>query len=332
MSDSGKDFFKLSKKGKLAPTPTAIASEALLAKSQVHARRSLEAKKAGLDIECQLWSATALELLAKAQLAQIHPSLVVESDNPNSLLEANGIWTGTVIRTISASVAYARLKHTVRHFSTPVHDECKKLAERRNAELHSGDAACAAMPKEAWEGDFWNAADLILSSMELDLKKWLGADSKAPQSLLKDYRQAEKKAAAQRVKHHADLFKKSSQGKLGKVKFGELVDATANVDPEKYIKEFHHLYTKYWHHKCPSCSTFGVVAGDQTWEELAEDQVSVDYGYQIVECGYSPSEFYCPTCELSLVGDLVVYASGIKDTHVEEREEKIEYEPDYGND
>jgi len=332
MNDPSKDFFKLSKKGKRVQVPTAIAHEALLAKSKLHAKRSLEANEAGLDVECQLWAATALELLAKAQLARIHPSLIIEADNPNSLLEASGISTGTVIRTISASAAYARLKHTVPQFSTPVHDECKKLAERRNAEFHSGGAACAAMPKEAWEGDYWNAAALILSSMDLDLKEWLGADSEAPKSLLKEHRQAEKKAAVQRVKHHAALFKSTSKGKLGKAKFETFVKETSKVDPEQYISLFHYLYVKYWRHKCPSCGAFGIAAGDEEWEEPAEDQSNADYGYRIVERGYSPSEFHCPTCELSLVGDTAVYAAGITDSYIEELEEEIKYEPEYGND
>jgi hypothetical protein len=332
MSDSSKDPFKLSKKGKPAPIPTAIAYDSLLAKSKLCAKRSLEAKEAGFDVETQLWAAMALELLAKAQLARIHPSLIVEVENPNSLLEANGIPTGTVIRTINASVAYARLKHTVTHFSTPVHDECKKLAERRNAELHSGSAACAAMPPEAWEGDFWNAADLILSSMDLDLKEWLGAGSDAPKNLLKNHREAEKKAAIQRVKHHAALFKKSPMGKLGTKKFEELVKETGAIDPQTHMKQFHYLYTKYWHYECPSCGTFGVAAGDQEWEELADDQSGADYGWQIVERSYSPSEFHCPVCQLSLVGDTAVHAVGITDSHVEEDEEEVEYEPDYGND
>ena len=332
MSDPSKDFLKLSKKGKGVSTPTAIAHDALLAKSKFHAKRSLEAKQAGLDVECQLWAALALELLAKAQLARIHPSLIVETDNSNSLLEANGISTGTAIRTIGAAVTYARLKHTVPHFSTPVHDECKKLADRRNAELHSGDAACAAMPSEAWEGDFWNAADLILSSMDLDLKEWLGADSKAPGSLLKEHRQAEKKAAVQRVKHHASFFRSSPQGKLGKVKFEELVKETSTADPERHIRQFRYLYVKYWRRKCPSCATFGIAAGDQTWEESAEDQSSANYGYQIVDRGYSASEFYCPTCGLSLVGDTAVSAAGITEPLIEEREDEVKYEPEYGND
>lgn len=330
MSNSNKDFFKITKKGKKLPPPLALSHETLLTKSKLHAKRSIDAKAGDLEVECQLWAASALELLAKAQLAGIHPSLVVDTANTNSLLEANGIKCGTPVHTITAATAYARLKHTVPNFSTPVHDECKKLAERRNAELHSGEAACAAMPYDSWEPDFWNAADLILKSMDMDLQEWLGAGGRAPRELLKTYRQAEIKAARQRVKHHATEFKASPLGKLGKAKFAELVQETAARPISE--KDFHYLYVKHWHHVCPACKTMGVAAGDEAWEEVADDQDEADPGYQIVERGYSPSEFHCPTCGLSLVGDLAVSAAGIDETLVETREEEIKYEPEYGND
>ncbi len=329
-SNPRKDFFKLSKRGKKLPPPIALSHDSLLAKSQLMAKRSVEAKHKDQETDCQLWAAGALELLAKAQLSGIHPSLIVEAENTNSLLEANGISTGTAVRTIGAAVAYARLKHTVPHFSTPVFEESKKLAERRNAELHSGDAACAAMPYEAWEGDFWNAADLILKSMDMDLQEWLGADAKAPTALLKAHRQAETNAAKQRVKHHASEFKKTEKGKLGKEKFSLLVSETQKLPIN--AKDFHYLYASYWHHECPACKTYGVAAGDEDWEDLAEDQSGADHGYQIIERGYSPSEFYCPTCELSLVGDTAVNAAGIDEPYVETNEEVIKYEPEYGND
>jgi len=332
MSNPNKDFFKLSKKRKLPAPPKAITHEALLAKSKVHARKSIEAKALNNETECQIWAATALELLAKAQLAGIHPSLVVEAEknNLNTLLEASGINTGTLVKTIGAAEAYARLKHTVSNFSTPVFAECKKLADRRNAELHSGDAACAAIPYEAWEGDFWNAADLILDSMDMDLKEWLGADANAPKQLLKAHRQAQASGAKQRVKHHAQLFKDSEHGKLKGDKLALFIGQTLKLDPE--IKAFHYLFSGYWHQPCPSCKTWGWAGGDEEWEELAEDQSSAEPGYQIVEHSYSPSEFHCPTCGLSLVGDAAVNAAGITESHVIESEVEIQYEPDYGND
>jgi hypothetical protein len=98
------------------------------------------------------------------------------------------------------------------------------------------------------------------------------------------------------------------------------------------LKEFRYLYSAYWYHECPACKTKGVAGGDLAWEESAEDQSDADYGYEIIERGYSPSEYHCPTCGLSLVGDDAVNAVGINEQFIETHEEEITYEPDYGND
>jgi hypothetical protein len=330
MNSNNKNFFKISKKGQRLAAPIAVTHDVLLAKSKLMAKRSVEAKQTGMDTECQLWAAGALELLAKAQLSGIHPSLVVDIVNTNSLLEACGIHTSTKVRTINVSVAYARLNHTVPNFSTPVIDGCKKLADRRNAELHSGEAACSGMPFEAWEGDFWNAADLILKSMDMDLQEWLGADSKAPTALLKAHRLAEVNAAKQRVIHHASEFKKTKNGKLSGDKL-KVFKAQTQQLPIEY-KYFHYVFPHAWHHECPACKTWGAAAGDLVWEDKAEDQDDAEYGYEIIERGFSASEFYCPTCGLSLVGDAAVSAVGINDEYIETETVEIKYEPEYGND
>ncbi len=322
MSSSEREFFKLSEAGRKPSAPIAITHEALLAKSKVHAKRSIEAKSQGQEAECQLWAATSLELLAKAQLAGIHPSLVVEVEkgNLNTLLEACGVLTGTPVKCIGAAEAYARLKHTVANFTTPVFAECKKLADRRNAELHSGEAACAAVPYDAWEGDFWNAADLILASMDMNIREWLGADAKAPKDLLKAHRTAEKKLAVQRVKHHAQLFRLTPEGKPGKDKFAALVAQTLNASAN--LSVFHYHYAKHWHQECPSCRTWGFAGGDEEWEELAEDQSAADHGYQIIERSYSPSEFHCPTLAIFHLSGILLCTRRESSTHMLQKEKR----------
>ena len=75
-----------------------------------------------------------------------------------------------------------------------------------------------------------------------------------------------------------------------------------------------------------------MAAGELIWEDKAEDQDAADYGYEIIEEGFSPSEFFCPTCGLFLVGDAAVNAVGINDEFIETEEVEIKYEPAYGND
>jgi hypothetical protein len=325
---------KLTKKQlKGRQTPTALSHESLLTKSRKLARRSLESKEAGNLDESQLWASIALELLAKASLSSIHPSLIVETDNLNSLLEASGINTRTPVRTIKANDTYVRLKHTVPHFGTLAFEACKKLAERRNAELHSGEAALASVPPIGWEGDYWNAAELILNSMNSDLREWLGADSKAPQELLKNLRSAKKQAAIERVKQRSAEFSKPSDGgKRTKKEIEEIHARSKALRPNDHIGDFQYLYAEYWLQECPACKSFGIAAGDEAYEDLAEDQSDADYGFEIIERGFDPIEFHCPSCKLSLVGEEALNAVGITEQYIETQESEIQYEPDYGND
>lgn len=190
MHNAGSDIKKLRNE-----VPPAISAEALLGKSRVYASRALQAKGSKDSEVYQIWAALALELLGKAQLAGIHPCLVVETENTNSLLEACGVETDTKVKTISAHVVFARLKHTVEKFGTPHAEACKIISSRRNAELHSGQAAFAGMGDKDWEGQFWSTAQLILASMDLELEDWVGSDSKIPATLADDFHTIKVEAA-----------------------------------------------------------------------------------------------------------------------------------------
>lgn len=317
----------------VAAIPVALSHEALLTKSRVYARRSLQLSNADPEL-CQLWASLALELLAKSALARIHPSLVVETDNPNSLLEANGIHTGTRIRTITAKVTYTRLKHTVRHFGTPAFKACDELAERRNAELHSAVAAFAAMPLATWEGDYWNAAALILSSMGLTLDEWIGADSQAPKELLRNLQHAKRESAKKRVEQAAEAIRWESEGKRrAKDQLALLIERSKAFRPSEFQDRFRYPnLDRYWEQECPACGAQGILGGDKTYDEPASDQSSADPGIEIIDLEYTPVEFYCPTCELSLEGEDALDAVDLGDVYSEEDWREIEYEPDYGND
>ena len=64
---------------KIKAVPTALTQEGLLGKSKAYMLRAFRSKMSGDLNEYQLWASLALELLGKAALARIHPSLVAES-------------------------------------------------------------------------------------------------------------------------------------------------------------------------------------------------------------------------------------------------------------
>lgn len=75
-------------------------------------------------------------------------------------------------------MVFARLKHTVAKFGTPHAKLCELISSRRNAELHSGQAAYAGVMDSNWEGEFWTTSELILASMGLELEDWVAVSRK----------------------------------------------------------------------------------------------------------------------------------------------------------
>jgi hypothetical protein len=189
------------------PVLTAISHEGLLGKSRVYVQRAFRAKQAKDLDEYQLWLSLALELLGKAALANIHPSLVVDPTHSKSLFAASGIVVSSDIKTIGAGTLYERLGHLSKYFDKNVKDFCDAISLRRNAELHSGELPFHQMRLEAWEGRFWHAAQIILDLLRSNLEEWLGADrAKAPKQIVAEAAEALQEAAKLRVLQARDHF------------------------------------------------------------------------------------------------------------------------------
>lgn len=157
----------------LKPVPPALSKEGLLGKSKVYILRAFRSKLAGELDEYQLWASLALELLGKAALASIHPSLVADPMHSVSLFAASGVHVSADTKTIPAKTLYERLRHLSKYFDTNVQNFCDQISLRRNAELHSGEAPFQQMRLESWEGHYWHAAQIILSMLNSSLEEWL---------------------------------------------------------------------------------------------------------------------------------------------------------------
>ena len=303
----------------------ALNAGAILAKSQVYVKKALAAKAQGEHEDCQLWASFALELLAKHALATRHPSLIVDAGNPNNLLVAAGIPVQTTVKTIGAEEAFARLRHLSRRFAG-CFEFCKKLASRRNAELHSGDAPFSGMPLDAWEGEYWHAAEAILECVDLQLDDWLGADpARSSKQIIYAAQEARSQAARERVRHAKLEF-----GALANGKRTSLVEAAAQARPWAFKDRFRLVVDNFWIHPCPACGANGIVGGDK-YQEYPSEDAHPEPGWEEVSVEYFGEEFYCPACELHLQGEDSLSAANIESSYIEIEERETEYEPEYGN-
>jgi hypothetical protein len=137
-------------------------SIALTAESARCRPRALVAKAAGSMGEYQLWASLALELVGKAALALIHPCLVAHPNSKVSLFAAAGMSISPDIKTIAATTLFDRLTHVSKRFDENTKKFCTHMSEKRNAELHSGEAPFDGVVAASWEGRYWHTAEIIL--------------------------------------------------------------------------------------------------------------------------------------------------------------------------
>jgi hypothetical protein len=310
------------------PLLPALNPEALLDKSRVFIARAIKRKiEKELD-EYQLWASLALELLGKAALAKRHPSLIVDPNHSDSIFAACGITISTDVKTIMAHTLFERIKKLSPKFDKRVQDFCSSIAQRRNAELHSGEAPFRAMKQDLWEAQYWDAAQVILSLMNLTLDEWVGAsNAKAPKEIIEHARDARRQSATVRVERAKAEF----DGRPSADRERALADAKT-----KSIRHYPKLFTLLsdieWETDCPACSGKAFVAGVQVYEEVLDVDQMAEAGMELVERQYSGEQFQCTVCGLALDGYDELEAVGVDTSFEDTYEREMVYEPDYGND
>src|SRR5262245_28814004 len=109
--------------------------DALWAKSQRFVGLAVAARNELRFDEFGFWCAVSLEMLGKAMLARVHPSLVADARHIESLFMACGktVRPEQVSRSIGAAEVFQRLKLLSPTQFDGTHNEfCLRMAERRN--------------------------------------------------------------------------------------------------------------------------------------------------------------------------------------------------------
>lgn len=306
--------------------PASLTADALSAKSKLYIGRALARKDEGDLDEYQLWASLALELLGKAALSEIHPSLIVDPTHYQSLFAAAGVSISTDVKTIGAHTIFERLRHLAPRFDERARIFCVGIAQRRNAELHSGEAPFRTMKLESWQAQYWHACSIILEKLNSNLDEWLGAyNAKAPKEVVEHAIQARKEAASIRIQNCSEDFKRR--------KNSEQEAAIAEAERKwsfNYRGLFNVIADDDWPVSCPSCTAKAYIAGIQISEEISEE--ADGEAWEFVEKTFTPEEFHCPTCGLHLEGIDELEVAALDSDHVEIEEREIDYGPEYGND
>ena len=295
----------------------------LFNKSRQFVGKSVEARNAGQLGECQLWAANALELLAKSTLAKIHPALVAAPQNDESLLAACGVAAQSGFknyRTISAKTAYTRIHRLSGSNSTFDHEFCSDIAERRSAELHSGETPYLDMKLDDWLPQYWSICKVLLALQKKTLSDWLDSDEATmAEGVIHERITALQHAVEAKIKASRRRFEDQyPEGSIGRESLEKLEQRKAKEAP---VLKFY-LDDSAWAYpykgvvgrgtikpeKCPACGCRGELA----YKPIHDDSIELEPYQRFLVKPDQPLGFRCETCGLQLDGTEELDAAGVE--------------------
>jgi len=257
----------------------------LWAKAQLYFERAFEQSRE--DPLFGLWCSLALELLARAALASVSPTLLAEPDpNQKQLLHALNRGSGPR-RSIGTIQVFTLCKTLFDEFSQHDFTAAIALVNRRNDELHSGNSAFDEYPSKYWLAGFYRICRSLTSAMGESLESLFGREEARVAKQILDETQTEVK---QRVESAIAAHRKVFEARPEADKRAAV--ESAKEEGDRLAHERHHRVT------CPACGSIATVQG----EAFGSERVIHEDDSIIIEQPVWPRTFACPACGLKLQG------------------------------
>jgi hypothetical protein len=236
-----------------------------------------------------LWCSMGLELLGRAALASVSPTLLAEPDPEHRfLLHAlnRGVQKG-VRRSIGAVQVFNLCRTLFDGFTEDERAAALALVNRRNDELHTGAASFEEYPSKLWLPGFYRASRSLASAMGESLDTLFGKEEARIAVEILDETQKKVTGHVQgSIAAHRKVFEfKSPEEK-------EAAAASAKTEAERLAHLRHHKVT------CPACGSDATVQG----EAFGPRHVTHGDDSITVRQSMSPRSFACPACGLKLQG------------------------------
>jgi hypothetical protein len=247
--------------------------------------------------EFPFWSALGLELLARAALIKVQPTLNADPRDHLNLLYALGYKVTATPKSVELKAVLARLQFVVPGFGKTQSEVCENLAIRRNEELHGGELSFALLKESEWLPRYYQAAEVLCVFLGKDLADWLGSNVGASARKLIDSLKAKTlKQTKEKVSAHAKRFREKPKDEraalteLAKKKALFLFPGSAAVE-------------------CPSCKSKALLKGELIKE--LEPRYEED-NYLSVDQEFLATSLGCPACDLELKSLEEVLGAGLQ--------------------
>lgn len=283
---------------------SAFDPSALEAKGRLYIERALAQPRG--SSEYAFWCHLAVEPLARAAIASVNPVLLADGKAGNPAISQ----AAALGFEVAGPVTSAALNHVLAlcpvvlptFFADEEQAAARRLAVRRNAELHTGDAAFEALALSDWYTDFARVMRALAGVLGRELADLLGDEEAdfAESELVEEDEAitALVKQAIGRARHRAARWSESERAH----REAAIRAIASSTGPHEEDRD------------CPACGGPGLVRGEVAFRgptrldgetnELFESLVVV------------PNTFRCPLCELHLDDRRELRAASVGDPFV----------------
>jgi hypothetical protein len=276
------------------PTQHAWSSEALFNKALLYVGEM--EKYTSEDWQFGFWASLSLELIARAALSHVSPTLLANGKDWQNIHHALG-HPSTSVGFTPISRGYrevlSMLTKIVPNFTKEFVDSCVRQSVRRDAEVHTGEEAFAGLGTASWLPQYYASCKVLLESMGKNLND-LFDKPKAAEELVASLQDTAAKAVQQDIEKHKRLW----EGKAPEGKEASLKQATSWA-----TRQAGHRAT------CPACGSPSLIRGS------SHGDVTTEFGDDMVVQRQTmlPSSFECIACGLRISGLSKLSACGLGD-------------------
>ncbi|WP_173054729.1 hypothetical protein [Phytohabitans houttuyneae] len=259
-----------------------------------------------MDDEFTLWLLLGLEFLLRAPLARVHPSLLASPEG-ESVLHAVGIVRSDARpKSITTKTVLDRLKYVVPDFGQDRVSDALYLANLRNEELHTANAALKEVSEEHWMPRLISVVEVLCQFLELQAEDVLNSDIVA-------------QARALRIEVDRALERDVQQAiSRSRYFFGNLTAEERQKRRASAIFAVQHGYRQKAV-ECPACGSIAdldMTPGRTTKSKFVPEENS--FVHVVV---YVAKSLECQVCGLQLTDTAQVTAAGLPKLYQEARSE-----------
>jgi hypothetical protein len=245
-----------------------------------------------------LWCAMGLELLARAAVSHVSPTLLAEPDRDHqNLLHALNLGSAKSKKKSIGMIQVISLCQTlIPEFTESNFKIASAIINRRNEEVHTGAAAFEEYPTQKWIAGFYKCCQILSEFQGESLKSLFGNDiQKEAKIILTEIKEEVLGKTKSSIAAHKKVFSSKDP------ELQETLKITAQENGDKLAHRGYHRV------ECPACSCTSTVIG----ETYGKDTIENTEDEIIVRQSILPTKFNCIACELKLSGYNSLSAAGI---------------------